>query len=316
MKNSIAVFSALALIALVLALVFFWRGGREEIFAGRPLIVTTTYPLAYAAEYLAGDDAQVLLLLPSGADPHSFSPRPSDITILRRADLILYNGAGLDAWIEQTADNLNLPSSRLVEAASLVNLLETEEHEEYEHEEEDDHGVFDPHFWLDPVVYAAFAQAFSTRLAELAPESSANFTDRQQRLADELKQLDAEFEQAFAICDLNKIIVAHDAFNYLASRYGFELIAISGISPQEEPSVRRLAQIAQLARDHQINVVFFENTVSPRLAQAIAAEVGASTDVLHTLENLTAGQVADGEDYLSLMRENRAHLVEAMRCLQ
>jgi zinc transport system substrate-binding protein len=113
---------------------------------------------------------------------------------------------------------------------------------------------------------------------------------------------------------LNEIVVSHQAFNYLAKRYGFTTLYISGISPDEEPSPKRIAEIATLAKEKNIKYIFFETLVSPKIANTIASEIGAQTLILNPLEGLTADDIKTGKSYISIMKANLINLQKAMEC--
>ena len=132
--------------------------------------------------------------------------------------------------------------------------------------------------------------------------------------AAKLRALDGEFRRGLSHCERNEIVTSHAAFCYLAERYGLKQVAITGISPEAEPTPRDLEDVVRQVRAVGATTVFFEPLVSPRLAETVAREVGATTAVLDPIEGLTDEQVAAGEDYFSVMRENLAALRKALGC--
>ena len=263
-------------------------------------VLATFYPLAYATERIVGDAVSVGTLVPAGVEPHDWEPDPTDVARLADARLLVQQGAGFEPWLDGLVANLGADAPTLVDSTAGLTLAPSED--------ADEPGL-DPHTWLDPTLYARQAQAIETALAAAFPEHADGFRARGDALRAELEALDAELEIGLATCEVDLVIANHDAYGYLARRYGFTVEAISGLSPEAEPSPEDLARVIDVAREHNITIVFFEELVSPRVAEVVAEEVGAQTRVLSPIEG-----AADGKDYLALMRENLVHLREAMRC--
>jgi len=255
-------------------------------------VVAAFYPLAFAVEQVGGDGISVRNLTPPGVEPHDFELSGSDIRSISGADLVLYFGGGFQPALEDAIDSAS---------ANAVNLLDAVETRAGGEEE---HGV-DPHVWLDPVRYAVIVERIGE---ELGRRPAA------ERFAATLRALDREFRRDLSGCERDEIVTSHAAFGYLARRYGLKQVAITGISPEAEPTPRDLEAVVRQVRVVGATTVFFETLVSPRLAETVAREVGARTAVLNPLEGLTEAQVGAGEDYVSVMRENLAALRRALGC--
>lgn len=259
--------------------------------AGTPLdVVAGFYPYAFVAERVGGDDVAVTNLTARGAEPHELELSPQQVAALAEADLVLYS-AGFQPAVDQAVEQQ--AADRSFDVLSAVALRT---------------GA-DPHLWLDPIRLAQVADTVADQLAERAPETADAFRGRADALTVELSALDAELEQGLASCTRTDMVTSHDSFGYLADRYGLEQVAISGLSPEDEPSPRRLAEVVQLAKEAGVTTIFFEELVSPRVAESLAREVGAEARVLSPLE----GPPEDG-DYLSAMRTNLGTLRTALDC--
>jgi zinc transport system substrate-binding protein len=164
----------------------------------------------------------------------------------------------------------------------------------------------DPHVWLDPVRYELIARKVGEELA-----ASRNAVEP---FVARLKTLDREYRRGLAHCVRDDIVTSHDAFGYLAQRYGLHQIPITGLSPEAEPSPKDLSRVVDLVRSTHATTVFSETLVSPRIAKAVASETGARTAVLNPIEGLEPSEAAKGEDYFSLMRSNLAVLRAALGC--
>jgi zinc transport system substrate-binding protein len=252
--------------------------------AGKTSVIAGFYPLAYAAEQIGGDSVEVTNLTPPGVEPHDVELSVRDVEKVRSADVVLYLGSGFQPALEHAVDG----------ADETVDLLDTVEL----------HGS-DPHVWLDPLRYEQIAK----RIGEVLPRpaAAAAFGNR-------LEKLHGDFKFALADCDRRTIVTSHEAFGYLAQRYGLEQIAITGLSPESEPTPRTLEHVIDQVRESGATTVFFETLVSPRIAETVARETGAHTAVLNPIEGLTDHELARGENYFSVMRENLATLRKALGC--
>lgn len=273
------------------------------------------YPLGFFTEQLLGEPVNVII--PSGVDPHDYEPNPADLVALTEGKLLIYNGNSLEPWIDDFLETSEGESIATYKASDFVDSIEVSEDEhadEDEHDEEDEHGEFDPHFWLDPVVAQDLVVNLSEKLKEIYPSKSNEIDRNTEDFRSKLSRLDEEYRQGLSECTQDKIIVSHEAYNYLGARYKIELISISGISPEDEPSSKQMSEIANIASDENIKYIFFETSLSPDLAESIANETGAETLVLNPLETITNEEELQGMDYLSIMRSNLDNLRIAMEC--
>lgn len=278
-------------------------------------VVATFYPWAYFLAQIGGDHVRVTSVVPNGVEPHDFEPGPGDIAAIRSARVFMYNGAGIDPWAEKLAGDLADEPIVAIRAADGLAMLDASESE---HAEEDSHaegGEYDPHFWLDPVEMRAavdrIERALKTVDADHAPQYEANA----QALRDKLSTLDNEYRTGLADCRLEEAVTGHAAFGYLAKRYGFTQVPVAGLSPESEPSIARLREITDLVRAKGIKAIFFETLVSPKLAQTLAEETGATTLVFNPLEGLTEEEQVQGKDYFSIMQENLRNLRRGLECV-
>ncbi len=284
-------------------------------------IVTSFYPLAYFSEQVAQEYADISLLTETGSDPHHFTLSPSQRIQAEEADIFLYNGAGLDPWAETLAKDLKAMGIITIEMAESLPeafLHEAEEHEdEHGHEEDEhEHGAIDPHFWLNPEIAQEMTRIIKEALVQLDPENAEAYTSQALLLTDRLTSLDKGFKESLESCEQDTIVVAHDAYGYLAERYGFTTLAIAGLSPDAQPSAKTLAELETLAKQDGIKHVFFETLANPKISEVFADDIGATTLVLHPLEGLTLVQATANLDYFSLMQENQENLAIALQCNQ
>lgn len=263
-------------------------GGDAAGSSGNEEVAASFYPLAFAAEELGGEDVDVVNLTPPGAEPHDLEPTPSDVRELKSADLVLLLGRGFQPQLEDAAGSDD----------NVVDLLDTPGLDLFAND--------DPHVWLDPVRYELIARRIGD---ELGADPSFG-----QRFVARVKKLDGQFRRGLANCARDDIITSHEAFGYLAQRYGLNQIPITGLSPEAEPSPKDFSRVVDLVRSTHATTVFFETLVSPRIAEAVASETGAQTAVLNPIEGLEPSEESKGENYFSLMRSNLAALRAALGC--
>ena len=281
---------------------------------GRLRVLTSFYPMYDFACKIGGDCIDVTNMVPSGTEPHDWEPSTNDLKNLEKADVFIYNGADMEPW----ADDLLVSRSdtlRVVEASENVELRTTDGEHEHAHEHEDadhHHGEFDPHVWLDPENAKIEMEAIRDALCAADPENSTVFQSNYEKYAAELDALDAEFREKLAPLPNRTIVVAHEAFGYLCDAYGLTQVGIEGLSPDSEPDPGRMAEVIDFVREHSISTIFFEELVSPKVAEAIASETGAQAKMLSPLEGLSDEQAAAGADYFSVMHDNLAALMEAL----
>lgn len=289
------------IVLTILALLFVLAGCGEDGEEGsRGEIVAAFYPLAWAAERIAGEE--VRNLTPPGTEPHDHELSPRDVAAVGDARVVFYLG-GFQPALDDAVAGTDANGVDLLEG---LELLEGGDEHEAEAEDEDlGHEERDPHVWLDPIRFAAIVQRLGGELG--GPQAAAE-------LGNELRELDRELRRGLDDCERRELVTSHAAFGYLAARYDLEQVAIAGLTPEAEPAPRELRRLVDEIRSHDATTVFFETLVSPRLAQTIAREVDARTAVLDPLEGLTDEQLAAGEDYFSVMRANLATLRRALGC--
>ena len=287
-------------------------------------VVATFYPLADFARNVGGEYVDVVSVVPAGVEPHDYEPTPQDVLKAYEADIFLLNGAGFDAWAEKIRPELEKRGVKVLQMSELVTLLpgsheeheEEADHEENMHEDEHEHeeGLYDPHFWLDPVLAEKQVEAIALAMSEKDAAHQAEYVKQSGVFLGKLAALDALYRSEMATCKLDTVVTSHNAFAYLAQRYGFATLSVSGLSPEAEASPRRLAEITTLVREKGIKHIFFETLVSPKVAETLAREVGAETLVFNPLEGLTAEEQLAGMDYLAIMKLNLESLKQARQC--
>lgn len=297
-----------AALAAAVALLVTSCGSSDPAADSRRLqVVVGFYPLGYLAQRIGGDLVQTTSLAQPGAEPHDLELRPQQIQQIAEADLVL-RLAGLQPAVDDAAaENAGDRSLDLLTATDVVAGYAELDHAA-DGDEQEESGI-DPHVWLDPTRYSALAGAVADRLSTDDPDHAADYAANRAALDADLTAVDQEYRTGLADCERHEIVTTHNAFGYLAARYGLEQVGISGLSPEDEPSPQDLDEVQRYAEEHGVTTIFYEDAVTPEYAETVAREVGATTAVLSPLE-----VVDDGEDYLSVMRANLDTLTDALGC--
>jgi zinc transport system substrate-binding protein len=303
--RAVAVLAALGLTGGALAACGDSGGGTGG--KGHVDVVAAFYPLEYVTKQVGGDHVTVTNLVKPGAEPHDLELNARQVGQVSEADLVVYLH-GFQPAVDQAVEGQ--AKDRALDAATVSPLIQDHTPIEGGEAHQDETGA-DPHIWLDPTRLAAVADAVAARLGKVDSEHAGDFTRNAAALRTQLTALDGEFETGLAHCRSKSIVTSHNAFGYLAARYGLTQIGITGLTPDSEPTAGRLAEVAQLAKREKVEVIFFETLVSPKIAETLADEIGAKAQVLDPLEGLKAGS---GADYISVMRSNLATLRSALGC--
>lgn len=291
------------------------RGDGAGTSDGAVLVVASFYPLAEAAARIGGDRVEVVNLTPAGSEPHDIELTSRQVDRLEDADVVLYVGQGFQPAVEEIAERRQAGAVDLSEAVELkAGAAGAAGAAEDLAADEGEASEVDPHFWLDPKLMATAAGEVARALVEASPGDKAAFEANARRYGDELAALDREFSTGLKSCERSAIVTAHAAFFYLAERYGLTQHAIAGLSPEAEPDADRLARLADRIEEDGTTTVFYEDLVSPTVAEALAEEAGVTTAVLNPIEGLTERQAEAGKDYAAVMRENLAALRLALGC--
>lgn len=271
-----------ALVALALLGAGMSAGCGDDTTGTGDDVVASFYPLAWAAERVAGDaPGAVVNLTPPGAEPHDLELSPQDVETIDDARLVVFVGGGFQPAIEDAVARRDGPSADLLREGE------------------------DPHIWLDPVRFRGAVRLLADELGD--------FSSSGQVLRD-LADLHLSYERGLADCERRVIVTTHASFGALAARYGLSQASIAGRSPEAEPSPRDLERIVDDVRASGATTVFTEPLVSSRLAETVAREAGVDVATLDPIEGLSRERLDAGEDYLSVMRSNLETLREALGC--
>ena len=304
----------LILLCLLLLLGLGGCGAQPEAETGGLSIVTTVFPAYDFARQIAGDRAQVSLLLPPGAESHSFEPTAKDMMRVQSADLFFCNGGESEAWAEEL-----LKSGDGIRSLSMMDCVETLEEEVREGmqenpTEEEGGKEYDEHVWTSPRNAIRICEALCEELCDLDPEGESEYRARLAAYQAELEDLDAAFRQTVSEGKHRTVIFA-DRFpvRYFVEEYGLDYFAaFPGCAEDTEPSARTVAFLIDRVREEEIPAVFYIEFSNEKMADQICEDTGCGKLLFHSCHNVSADDLRSGVTYLELMRNNVPALKEAL----
>jgi len=304
MKNK-AVFILVVVLLFSFGFVWVFNNKKENSESKKIKIAVTIYPLEYLVSSIGGDRVNVDTIVPAGVEPHDFEPTARDLSRVMESDVLVVVGGKFDSWINGLIPDMQKKGIELIDATDILSasgsVLEKD-------------GQIDPHVWLSPSNMKQIAQKIDSVLMTRDPVGRDQYEIRFDRLQNDLNLLDQAYRSGLEDCQRRQFITSHAAFSYLAKDYGLEQLPIAGLEPEAEPTSRQLAELAKQAKEGGINYIFFEEMVSPKLAETLANEVGAATLVLNPLESLSPRDKSVGNNYYSEMINNLSNLRLALEC--
>lgn len=305
MKNKL-IFGACALIIIGIAgYNLLGRLPATPLTSTKITVTTSFYPLYFFTSEITKDRVDVYNITPAGAEPHDYEPTAQDMKRIEDSKLLIMNGGKLEPW----GDNVkSLLSGSKTAVVSVGESVATEELVE------DGATIRDPHVWLSPKLAKIQVASILASVIVADPINANFYENNANTLLAKLDNLDQKYTMGLNNCQLSSIVTAHAAFGYLAREYSLLQVAISGLSPDTEPSAKELAEVTSYVKKNNIGYIFFETLVSPKLAETIARETGARTLVLNPLEGLSDQEISAGKNYFTEMENNLKNLQTALQC--
>jgi len=318
--------------SLMLIAVFVWTSCQKKEHpvakAQKIRVITTLFPLYDFVKHIGQDRVDALLLLPPGVEPHSFEPKPDDIVQINKADLFVYTGKYMEPWAGDILKGVDNKDLIVVDSSHGISLME--EKGEHQHKHQEAHGhkeghkhrhkeghphEVDPHFWLDFGNAQKMIDNILEGFVKRDPSHKEFYSKNAEQYKSRLNDLDLTFKEVLSRCQKKVLVHAgHFAFGYLAKRYGLEYVAAYGFSPDAEPSPKKMVELTKTLKKHGLRHLYHEELITPRVAETIARETGASLLMLHGAHNLTKEEFEKGVTFISLMEENLKSLEVGLQC--
>lgn len=294
LKSFSILFSLLVITILALFVFPFYNPDGKDMNSNSKLTISVTiYPTYDIVKNIVGDKISLRQIIPFGREPHSFEPTPQDIMNISNSQLFIHTGSHVDSWANEMAN-----VSRGDRFLKLVDFVEVVNE--------------DPHFWLSSQNFQSMVKNIGEKIIKIDKVNEEFYRQNIKNYLEKITKLDSDFKSRLKSCKLNSIIVNHNAFRYLGRDYNFQSFPIMGISPDDRPSAKALAEIINIVKDRNISTIFFEELASSKVIETIASETGISVSSLSPLGNVSPKKVDIG--YINLMYSNLNKLEEAMVC--
>lgn len=288
----------------------------KPINANKLKIITSFYPLYDFASHVGGDRIDVSTMIPSGVEPHDWEPTPKDVKYAKSVDVFIYNGLGFDQWAERIDTKFMIDTSQGLEG--LVGDAVAIEENSIRKEEVHSHKSIDPHIWLDPILAKHQVERIRYGLTNADPNNADYYNQNTENFIAELDSLDTYIKKELAGCNKSDFIAFHNAFGQFAKRYGLNQYSLLGPELEEEAvSLKNLQQIINFARKSNINTIYSEELLDPRLAKVVSAEIpNGKVLVLSPIENIEKNEQDTGIRYIDKIKKNILNLKEGLDCKQ
>lgn len=295
---------------------------KSKKIEGNLSIVTTIFPPYDFASQISGNKTQVSMLLPPGAESHSYEPTPQDIMKIQNCDIFIYTGGDADAWVDDILKSMDTSKMKIIKMIDCVPAVEEELVEGMQPEEEgntnsteQEEPEYDEHVWTSPQNAIKITQAISDALCQIDKKNQEYYQTNTADYITKLEALDSDFKEIVAQAS-RKVIVFGDRFplRYFADEYGLDYYAaFTGCSNETEPSVSTIKFLVDKVKSEKIPVVFYIEFSNHKTADSIGEATGAKPLLFHSCHNVSQEDMDKGISYVDIMRQNEANLKEALR---
>jgi zinc transport system substrate-binding protein len=270
--------------------------------ASKLKIITSFYPIYEFVKRVGAGKVDVSTLIPIGIEPHDFEPSIQQVREAEAADIIFFNGAGLEDWIDRINAKLRVD---VIKGKRLVSTNNTGEVK----------ANYDPHIWLDPMLAQTEVRNIREALNNADAKNSQYYADNAKSFINDLEILDSEIRNNLSACNKKDFIAYHNSFTYFADRYGLIQHSIKGPSPEGEILPQRLVEVISLAKDLGLDIIYSEDLADPRSAETISQEIpDGRVLILSPIEGINKQEQKEGIGYLDKMRQNLKNLMEGLDC--
>ncbi len=285
------------IMTLAIISVLFVGCSNPKTDSSKPQIYTSFYAIYDFTKEIAGDSADVYNIVPTGTEPHDWEPTVQDMAKLNSADIVFYNGLGMESWIDKVKSSLIDSEVRFEELSLGVAV--------------DENGT-DPHIWLDPNNVKIMCKNILDTLCEADPDNKALYEANYNNYMVSLDSLDKSYTDTISNLSNKNIVVSHEAYSYLCNAYGLTQTSIDGISADSEPSPEKMMDLINFVKENNIKYIFYEELVSKKTAETLASETGTQLLPLNPFEGLTDEEIANGENYITVMEKNLENIKLAL----
>lgn len=288
------------------------ESGYSNSYSGKLKIISTVFPPYDLARQIAGDNAEISILLPPGSEIHNYEPSAKDMIAIRNCDIFLYIGGENEQWAEKlinSNDTENVTAVKLIDYVPALSEDEDEHDHDHDHDHEHEHET-DEHIWTSPKNAQLMLSAVYDAICKVDPSGKQTYTKNKDAYAKQLSDLDNAYRSAVDNAK-NKTIVLADKFpfRYLAHEYGLEFsAAFAACSDESEPGVSTMIKLTKTIKENNIPAVYYLEFSSTKIADTLCDETGATKLMLHSCHNVSKHDIENNVSYVDLMKQNLENL--------
>lgn len=272
-------------------------------------VVVSFNPLKEFAEAVGKDKISIKVMVPEGMEPHDFEPKPRDMESLAKAKVFIYNGLGMEGWVEKSLEAVNNETLEIVDASKGANLIKIDKHDEdTETEEDHEHGEYDPHIWLSLKEAGNSAKNIKDALIKADPGNKDFYEKNYNDFSAKLNSLYEEYDKKFKELSNKNFVTGHAAFAYLCRDFGLNQSSVEDVMAEGEPTPQKMKELVDYSRANNIKVIFMEQLASPKVSETLANEVGAKVEKIYTIESKE-----DNKDYIESMKSNLENIFKSLK---
>lgn len=253
-------------------------------------------------EAVGKDRVEVATIIPDGTEPHDFEPKAQDLAALSNAKIFVYNGFGMEAWVDDAIKSANNSSLITVEASKGAEPIQNTEEEEIE-----EHGQYDPHLWLSLKGAELEVKNIKEALVSADPSNKEFYETNCSDYVAQLEKLYTEYQGKFQSVKKKSFVTGHAAFGYLCREFGLEQNSVEDVFAEGEPSAQQMTELVKYCKENQVTTIFAEEMASPEVSKTLADEVGAKVETIYTIES---GE--DDKSYLERIEDNLSKIYDSL----
>ncbi len=279
-------------------------------------VIASFFPMYEFTRHVAGNRADVSVFIPIGEEPHGWEPPTQQIQDVQNSQLFIYNGAGMEAFIPAFLSTGNFPNTTFVRASQGIQM----QNADVAHMNPDEakpvieQGGKDPHVWNDPILAQQEVRNIANAIEKADPANTQYYETNANAYIAKLAKLDQDIKSGLSNCQTHTFVSFHNAFNYFSQRYNLTDYWIYGIAPEAEVAPQDLARVENTAKQNNVKTIFSEDLADPKLAQSLAADIGATTRVLSPLEGINDTEQKEGVTFVDKWYQNLDSLKAALEC--
>lgn len=270
--------------------------------AGKVRVSVTFNAMKEFVEAVGGDKVEISTIIPDGTEPHDFEPKAQDLVGLSNAQIFVYNGLGMESWVEDAISAADHQDLIAVDASDGVTPITNTDAEETE-----THGQYDPHIWLSLKCAETEVANIKDALVKADPSNQDFYENNCDDFISQLESLFDNYHDKFASVTNRDFVTGHAAFSYLCRDFGLNQNSVEDVFAEGEPSAQQLAELVEYCREHEVTTIFAEEMASPEISDTLANEVGATVETIYTMES-----AEDGLSYLERMEYNLSKIYDSL----